>query len=295
MAHEVRVTIVNLGTTTATGTLELNVGVNSGVPSVVDSVSFTLSGSSSEVHLFEWAQTSGTADISVTATAGSDSDPSNDDLAYPHTLTILDTSGHIEVSNTLPNDGDVIGRDMWHGNWVFSNTGNIPFSVEGELILTPSGGGSTIPLVSSITHSPPGSLSQNAGNSVVNLSFDGSSLSGTYTLSGLFKMSFSDGSTSDIPISSRNIVLSDSHTSVTPPANISVNPGSGTGLLFIIQNLGSASDTYTVEYNNVSNWVDDSSLPSSNKFSPKYGRTNKCPSKCSDNSDRSDIETVTYT
>ena len=294
VAHEVRVTIVNLGTTTATGTLELNVGVNSGVPSVVDSVSFTLSGSSSEVHLFEWAQTSGTADISVTATAGSDSDPSNDDLAYPHTLTILDTSGHIEVSNTLPNDGDVIGRDMWHGNWVFSNTGNIPFSVEGELILTPSGGGSTIPLVSSITHSPPGSLSQNAGNSVVNLSFDGSPLSGTYTLSGLFKMSFSDGSTSDIPISSRNIVLSDSHTSVTPPANISVNPGSGTGLLFIIQNLGSASDTYTVEYNNVSNWVDDSSLPSSiTNLAPNTGAPINVPVNVPITADRSDIETVT--
>ncbi|MEC7688208.1 MAG: hypothetical protein VX514_04115, partial [Candidatus Thermoplasmatota archaeon] len=193
VAHEVRVTIVNLGTTTATGTLELNVAVNSGVPSVVDSVSFTLLGSSSEVHLFEWTQTSGTADISVTATAGSDSDPSNDDLAYPHTLTIQDTSSHVEVSNTLPNDGDVIGRDIWHGDWVFSNTGNVPFSVEGELVLTPSGGGSAVPLTSSITHAPPGSLFQTAGNSVVNLSFDGSPLSGTYTMSGLFKMSFSDG------------------------------------------------------------------------------------------------------
>ena len=294
VAHEVRVTIVNLGTTTATGTLELNVAVNSGVASVVDSVSFTLLGSSSEVHLFEWTQTSGTADISVTATAGSDSDPSNDDLAYPHTLTIQDTSSYVEVSNTLPNDGDVIGRDMWHGNWVFSNTGNIPFSAEGELVLTPSGGGSAIPLTSSVTHAPPGSLTQTAGNSVVNLSFDGSPLSGTYTMSGLFKMSFSDGSSSDVIISSRNIVLSDSHTTITAPANISVNPGSGTGLLFIVQNLGSTSDSYTVEYSNVSNWVDDSSLPSTiTNLASNTGAPINVPVNVPITADRSEIETVT--
>ncbi|MBA46028.1 MAG: hypothetical protein CMB31_05520 [Euryarchaeota archaeon] len=292
--HEVRVTIVNLGTTGASGTLELNVAVNSGVSSVVDTVSFNLLGSSSEVHLLEWTQTSGTADISVSATAGADSDPSNDDLSYPHTLTVQDTHDHLEVSNTLPNNGDVIGRDMWYGDWVFSNTGNVPFSVEGELILTPDGGGTSIPVTSSVTHAPPGSLAQNAGNSAVNLSFDGSTLTGTYTLSGLFKMTLSDGSTSDIPISSRNIILSDSYTTITPPSNISVNPGSGTGLLFIVQNLGSSSDSYTVEYSNVSGWVDDSSLPSTiSNLASNTGAPINVPVNVPITADRSEIETVT--
>tara|TARA_B100000902_G_scaffold28834_1_gene34639 strand:+ start:1735 stop:6456 length:4722 start_codon:yes stop_codon:yes gene_type:complete len=292
--HEVRVTIVNLGTTASTGSLDLNVAVNSGSPSVADTVSFNLPGSSSEVHLLEWAQPSGTADISVSATAGGDSDPSNDQLSYPQTLTIQNSSAYVEVSNTLPNNGDVIGRDIWHGDWVFSNTGNVPFSVEGELILTPQGGGTPIPVTSSVTNAPPGSLSQNAGNSAVNLSFDGSPLSGTYTLGGLFRMSFSDGSTSDININSRNIVLSDSHTSVTPPANISVNPGSGTSLLFIVQNLGSSADSYTVEYSNVSGWVDDLSLPSTiNNLASNTGAPISVPVNVPISADRSEIETVT--
>ena len=163
-----------------------------------------------------------------------------------------------------------------------------------KVLLTPSGGGSTIPLTSSVTHAPPGSLSQTAGNSVVNLSFDGSLLSGTYTMSGLFKMSFSDGSSSDVTIPSRNIVLSDSHTTITAPANISVNPGSGTGLLFIVQNLGSASDSYTVEYSNVSNWVDDSSLPSTiTNLASNTGAPINVPVNVPITADRSEIETVT--
>ena len=292
--HEVRVRIVNLGTTVATGTLELNVAVNSGSPSVVDSVSFTLAGSSSETHLMEWVQPSGTADVSVVATAGADSDPSNDGFTIPDTLTVLDTSDYLIVSDTLPNDGAIIGRDMWHGDWVFSNTGNIPFTAEGKLILTPAAGGSNTDVTSSITQAPPGSISANAGNSVVNLSFDGSPLTGTYTLSGVFEIAFEDGSTTDVPISSRNIVLTDSHATLTPPSNISVDPGSGTGLLFIVQNVGSTSDTYTVEYSNVSGWVDPSSLPTTiNNLASNTGAPINVPVDVPITANRSDVETVT--
>ena len=292
--QEVRVRLVNLGITPATGTLDLNVAVNGGVSSAVDTVSFSVGGSSSATYLMEWVQTSGTADVSVSATAGADSDPSNNQYPITDTLTIEDKSDYLVVSDTLPNDGAIIGRDMWHGDWVFTNSGNIPFNAEGDLILTPSGGGSTIDVTSSITNAPPGSLSANAGNSVVNLSFDGSALSGTYTLSGLFQISFPNGSTTDITISSRNIVLTDSHATLTPPSNISVNPGSGTGLLFIVQNLGSSTESYTVEYSNVSGWVDPSSLPATiTALASNTGAPINVPVDVPITANRSDIETVT--
>lgn len=292
--QEVRIRLVNLGTTSATGTLDLEVAVNGGTPSTVDTVAISVGGGSSATYLMEWVQTSGTADVSASVTVGADSDLSNNQDSIPDTLTIEDRSDYLVVSDTLPNDGAIIGRDMWHGDWVFTNTGNIPFDAEGDLILTPSGGGPTIDVTSSITNAPPGSLSANAGNSVVNLSFDGSALSGTYTLSGLFQISYPDGSTTDITILSRNIVLTDSHATLTPPSNISVNPGSGTGLLFIVQNLGSSTESYTVEYSYVSGWVDPSSLPSTiTDLSPNTGAPINVPVDVPITADRSDVETVT--
>ena len=73
-----------------------------------------------------------------------------------------------------------------------------------------------------------------------------------------------------------------------------IRDSSGTGLLFIVQNLGSASDTYTVEYSNVSNWVDDSSLPSTiTNLASNTGAPINVPVDVPITADRSDIETVT--
>ena len=112
--HEVRVRLVNLGTTSATGTLDLNVAVNGGVPSAVDSVAISIGGSSSATYLMEWVQTSGTADVSVSVTAGADADLSNNQYSITDTLTVEDKSGYLVVSDTLPNDGAIIGLSLIH-------------------------------------------------------------------------------------------------------------------------------------------------------------------------------------
>ena len=130
--QEVRIRLVNLGTTSATGTLDLEVAVNGGTPSTVDTVAISIGGGSSATYLMEWVQTSGTADVSASVTVGADSDLSNNQDSIPDTLTIEDRSDYLVVSDTLPNDGAIIGRDMWHGDWVFTNTGNIPFDAEGR-------------------------------------------------------------------------------------------------------------------------------------------------------------------
>ena len=138
------------------------------------------------------------------------------------------------------------------------NTGNQPVDVTAQLTLTPSLGGSSIPLSSSTEELQPGSLADPPTPDNITISFDGSSLEGDYTLSGSLLVS---GSTqvSTVTIESRIVSFVALRASLIPANNRNVDPGSQSTLNFILQNSGTVEDNFTVTQSNNSDpanyWV----------------------------------------
>ena len=115
----------------------------------------------------------------------------------------------------------------------------------------PSAGGSSIDIDSSQTIAPAGSLASTAGLSSINLSVDATGLLGTYSLEGTIDMWSSLGIHHTEVIAPRNVVFTDAVATLSAPNNISVTPGSGTTVLFLMQNIGGVSDTFTLTYTDV--------------------------------------------
>ena len=137
------------------------------------------------------------------------------------------------------------------------NTGNQPVDVTAQLTLTPSLGGSSVPLSSSTEELLPGSLANPPTPANITISFDGSGLEGDYTLSGSILVS---GSTQgSVTIDSRIVSFVALRASLIPANNRNVDPGSQTTLNVILQYSGTVEDNFTVTQSNHSNpanyWV----------------------------------------
>ena len=302
--HVIRVRITNTGTSIATGTIELLEGTDfsSQTPVLGTQKSISVPAGGSEVHLLEFTKMSGNSAVTASVSASGDSEPSNDQMNLPAgLLTISSTPSHISVSDTIPNHGTTVASGPWVGNWVFANTGNLNLTAEASLTLTPVAGGASIDIDSSQTIAPAGSLASTAGLSSVNLSVDASTFLGTYALSGTIDIWSSLGSYHTETISSRDVTFTDAIATLSAPNNISVSPGSGTTLLFLLQNIGGVSDTFTITYSDVQDpdWM-DTTLENpddgdSVAVAAGEGQAITVPVDVPFDASRSDVDTITVT
>ena len=300
--HVIRVRITNSGSSPATGTIELLEGpdFSSQITVLGSQKSISVPAGGAEVHLLEYTKMNGNSAVTAVVSASGDSEPSNNQMNLP-LLTISSNSAHLAVSNTIPSDSSTLASAPWFGNWVFTNTGNLNLTAEASLTLTPSAGGASIDIDSSQTIAPAGSLASTAGLSSVNLSVDATGLLGTYSLGGTIDIWSSSGLHHTEVITPRDVTFSDAVATLSAPNNISVAPGSGTTLLFLLQNIGGASDTFTITYADVQDpdWMDSSSVSPINGGSVVVaageGQAITVPIDVPFNASRSDVDTITVT
>ena len=247
MEHIIRITITNLGGSTAYGNLTLKIN---GV--IVDNRTIDLNPGQQEVHLLYWDATLAAASgIQMTASweadnSPGDSDSTNDQLSLSN-IEVVSLEDASDITDSLPSAGSSMARAMWQGNITVVNTGNEPVDVTAQLTLTPVLGGPSVSLSSTTETLQPGSLANPPTPQDVTVSFDGSNLEGNYTLGGSLLVSGTGTSTVDIP--SRVVSFIALRASLIPANSRSVDPGSMTILNFILQNSG-ASDSFTVTQSN---------------------------------------------
>ena len=298
--HVIRVRITNSGTTPATGTLELLEGNDFASQTAVlgSQKSISVPAGGSEVHLLEYTKTGGTSAVTASVSASGDSEPANNQMNIGP-FSIAASPNHLAVSDTIPSDSSTLASAPWVGNWVFTNTGNLNLTAEASLTLTPSAGGSSIDIDSSQTTAPAGSLASTAGLSSINLSVDATGLLGTYSLEGTIDIWSSLGVYHSEVIAPRNVVFSDAVATLSAPNNISVTPGSGTTLLFLLQNIGGVSDTFTLTYSDVQDpdWMDALNVSplASVTVEAGEGQAITVPLDVPFNASRSDVDTITVT
>ena len=246
--HIIRVSIVNLGGSTAEGNLTLK--VNS---AIVDNRTVSINPGQQEVHLLYWDATN-SAGSSKTLTASwepssSDSDSSNDEQSLTNVQVVAYEEAS-DIADSLPDDGSSLARALWVGAITVVNTGNQPVNVTADITLTPLLGGPSVDMTSSTELLSPGSLSNPPEPQNVTISFDGSNLEGNYTLGGSLLVI---GETqSVVTIDSRIVNFMALRASLIPANNRNVDPGSQTILNFILQNSGTVSDDFTVTQTNTS-------------------------------------------
>ncbi len=259
--HIIRVSIANMGGSTAYGNLTLQID-----GSVVDNRTVDLNPGQQEIHLLYWdASSVAGSGIQMTAAwvvdgSSSDSDPSNDQLSLS-SIEVVAYEQASDIADSLPAAGSSLARALWVGAITVVNTGNQPVDVTADLTLTPVLGGPSLDLSSTTETLQPGSLANPPIAQNVTVSFDGSTLEGNYTLGGFLLVSGVDSQVVDID--SRIVNFIALRASLIPANSRSVDPGSQTILNFILQNSGTVSDDFTVTQSNDSSpgsyWADSPS------------------------------------
>ena len=248
--HIIRVSILNMGGSSADGDLVLKVNGNE-----VDSRNVSINPGQQEVHLLYWAASPGTG-ISLNAVwevdpSSSDSDSSNDEMSISG-ITVASVEDAAPISDSLPQNGDTLARAQWAGAITVVNTGNQPVNVTAQLSLTSSASGEQISISSTTSPLSPGSLANPPEPQNISLSFDGSNLEGTYTLAGSLLITGS-GSPSTVTIQSRTVSFVALRATLIGANNRNLDPGAETILNFILQNSGDEGDNFTVSQTNTSN------------------------------------------
>ncbi len=253
--HVIIVGSTNQGGSSAEGNITLEVN---GV--VVDTRPATISpgGQVNSVMYWDASSLSGSG-YEITASwdpSSTDTDSSNNQMSLSG-VSVAEVESASRIADSLPSDGSSLARALWEGAITVLNTGNQPVDVTAQLTLTPSLGGSSIPLSSSTEELQPGSLADPPTPDNITISFDGSSLEGDYTLSGSLLVS---GSTQvSVTIESRIVSFVALRASLIPANNRNVDPGSQSTLNFILQNSGTVEDNFTVTQSNNSDpanyWV----------------------------------------
>ena len=253
--HVIIVGSTNQGGSSAEGNITLEVN---GV--VVDTRPASISPGSQVNSVMYWdaSSLSGTG-YEITASwdpSSTDTDSSNNQMSLSG-VSVAEVESASRIADSLPSDGSSLARALWEGAITVLNTGNQPVDVTAQLTLTPSLGGSSIPLSSSTEELQPGSLADPPTPDNITISFDGSSLEGDYTLSGSLLVS---GSTqASVTIESRIVSFVALRASLIPANNRNVDPGSQSTLNFILQNSGTVEDNFTVTQSNNSDpanyWV----------------------------------------
>lgn len=255
--HVIVVGTTNQGGSTAEGNVTLKVD---GVLVDIRYATITPGGQVNSVMYWDASSLSGTG-YEITAewdpsSSSSDSDTSNNQMSLSG-VSIAEVESASDIADSLPSDGSSLARALWEGAITVVNTGNQPVDVTAQLTLTPSLGGSSVPLSSSTEELLPGSLANPPTPANITISFDGSGLEGDYTLSGSILVS---GSTQgSVTIDSRIVSFVALRASLIPANNRNVEPGSQTTLNFILQNSGTVEDNFTVTQSNNSDpanyWV----------------------------------------
>ncbi len=259
--HIIRISVANLGGSTAYGNLTLQID-----GAIVDNRTVDLNPGQQEIHLLYWdASSVAGSGIQMTAAwvvddSSSDSDPSNDQLSLSSVEVVAyEQASHI--ADSLPAAGSSLARALWVGAITVVNTGNQPVDVTAQLTLTPVLGGPTVSLSSTTETLQSGSLANPPIAQNVTVSFDGSTLEGNYTLAGSLLVSGVDSQVVDID--SRIVNFIALRASLIPANSRSVDPGSQTILNFILQNAGTVSYNFTVTQSNDSTpgsyWADSPS------------------------------------
>jgi len=244
--HTIRVTISNMGGSTADGILSLKVNNVQ-----VDYRNVSINVGRQEFHLMYWNATLGSG-ISLEAVwevdvSSTDSDSSNDQMTLSG-IAVVAVEEASSISDSLPQEGSTVARGLWAGGITVINTGNQQVDVTAQLTLTSSLSGDQVPISSDTVTVIPGSLANPPTPQNLSLSFDGTNMEGTYTLGGSILVT-GTGSYS-ITVDSRTVSFIAMRASLIPANNRNLDPGAQTILNFILQNSGDETDTFSVSQSN---------------------------------------------
>ena len=254
--HIIRVSILNLGGSSADGNLTLEANTGSGYAEV-DARTVSINSGQQEVHLLYWdATTVGTgfglkAIWDVNLSTSTDSDSSNDEMALTG-ISVMAVEDAAPIADSLPDNGDTLARAQWVGGITVVNTGNQPVNVTAQLTLTSTSTGAQTQILSTIATAPSGSLANPPDPQNISISFDGTSLEGTYTLAGNLLITGPSGSPSTVTIESRTVSFIALRATLIAASNRNIDPGGETTLNFILQNSGDEGDNFTVTQSNTS-------------------------------------------
>ena len=257
--HIIRVTIQNLGGSSADGNLTLKInGVD------VDSRNVSINAIDQEDHLLYWDASVGSG-INIRAVwevsgSSTDSDPSNDEMSLTG-VNVVAVEDATPIADSLPEDGQNVARALWAGDITVLNTGNQNVSVTAQLTLTSSISGIQHAVTSNTVTAISGSLANPPEPENVSLSFDGTNLEGTYTLGG--SLLVTGTSSNSVTIESRTITFTTMTATLIAANDRNLDPGASSVLNFILQNSGTEDDNFTVIQTNTSSgapfWVNSPS------------------------------------
>jgi len=254
--HIIRVNILNLGGSSADGNLTLEANTGSGYAEV-DVRTVSINSGQQEVHLLYWdATTVGTgfglkAVWDVNLSTSTDSDSGNDEMAITG-ISVMAVEDAAPIADSLPDNGDTLARAQWVGGITVVNTGNQPVNVTAQLTLTSTSTAAQTQVISTTATAPSGSLANPPDPQNISLSFDGTSLEGTYTLAGSLLITGPSGTPSTVTIESRTVSFIALRATLIAASNRNIDPGGVTTLNFILQNSGDEGDNFTVTQSNTS-------------------------------------------
>ena len=251
ISHTIKVDILNLGGSTGEGNLTLEVNTGSGFTEV-DRRIVSINAAQQESHLLYWdaSSLSGAgfsikATYEVNLTISTDSDMTNDVLTMQG-ISVSSVENAISISDSLPSEGASLARAQWVGEITVLNTGNEPVNVSAQLSLTSTTSGQQIQIQSSTVNNLPGSLANPTQPENISLTFDATSLEGTYTISGNLLIVGPSGNPLTTTIQSRTISFVALRATLISANNRNVDPGGQTILNFILQNSGDEGDNFSV-------------------------------------------------
>ena len=253
--HIIRVSILNLGGSSADGNLTLEANTGSGFAEVDERV-ISINPGQQEVHLLYWDATAGSgyglrAVWDVNLSISTDSDASNDEITMSG-INVISVEDALPIADSLPDNGDTMARAQWVGGITVVNAGNQPVNVTAQLALTSTSSGDQMQIQSTTAEVPAGSLANPPEPQNLSLSFDGTNLEGTYTLSGSLLVTGPSGTPSTVTIDSRTVSFIALRATLIAASNRNIDPGGETILNFILQNSGDEGDNFTVTQSNTS-------------------------------------------
>lgn len=249
MVHTIRVNIINIGGSTGEGNISLEVN---GVEEDRRPVSIPPGGQQN--HVLYWDATSISGSGYTIAAKWDDSpldndgDSTNDQQTIsPVIVSAVEEAQHLDDS--LPGDGSKLARAEWAGSVTVRNSGNQQVNVNAVLTLESQSDSAVTSITSSTVTVQPGSLALPPEPANITLSFDGSDLSGFYTLGGTLTVT-GTGSPQIIDIPGRTVEFAALTAQLIPANSRNLDPGADTVLIFILQNSGSEADNFTVTQEN---------------------------------------------
>ena len=125
--HIIRVSILNLGGSSADGNLTLEANTGSGFAEVDERI-ISINPGQQEVHLLYWDATAGSgyglrAVWDVNLSISTDSDASNDEITMSG-INVISVEDALPIADSLPDNGDTMARAQWVGGITVVNAGN---------------------------------------------------------------------------------------------------------------------------------------------------------------------------